>query len=111
MLTLTTLTLRQKNKAETAYGLSARVDRLALMMAGREGGDVMNRKLLRSIMTLFGDTNADLAECLGITEQSVSNKINENGTEFKQGEIVKIKARYRLSPEQVDSIFFGLKVS
>ena len=71
----------------------------------------MNSKLLRSVMVLHGDTNADLAECLGITEQSVSNKINESGTEFKQGEIAKIKARYRLTPEQVDEIFFNLKVS
>ena len=71
----------------------------------------MNSKLLRSVMVLHGDTNADLACCLGITEQSVSNKINESGTEFKQGEIAKIKARYRLTPEQVDEIFFNLKVS
>lgn len=71
----------------------------------------MNSKLLRSVMVLHGDTNADLAWCLGITEQSVSNKINESGTEFKQGEIAKIKARYHLTPEQVDEIFFNQKVS
>ena len=45
----------------------------------------MNSKLLRSIMLLNGDTNASLAKFLGITEQSISNKINENGTEFKIG--------------------------
>lgn len=67
----------------------------------------MNGKLLRSIMVLHGDTNATLAEFLGITEQSVSNKINENGTEFKQGEITKIKARYNLDSDMVDRIFFA----
>lgn len=67
----------------------------------------MNGKLLRSIMVLHGDTNASLAEFLGITEQSVSNKINENGTEFKQGEITKIKARYNLDCDMVDRIFFA----
>lgn len=67
----------------------------------------MNGKLLRSIMTLHGDTNASLAEYLGITEQSVSNKINEKGTEFKQGEITKIKARYNLDCDMVDRIFFA----
>ena len=67
----------------------------------------MNAKLLRSVMALFGDTNASLAEFLGITEQSVSNKINEKGTEFKQGEISKIKARYNLSSDMVDQIFFA----
>ena len=58
-------------------------------------------------MALHGDTNKDLAELLGITEQSVSCKINEKGTEFKQGEIAKIIDKYNLSPEQVDSIFFA----
>ena len=66
----------------------------------------MNSKLLRSLMTLHGDTNATLAKYLGITEQSVCNKINENGTEFKQGEIAKIKERYNLDSDMVDRIFF-----
>lgn len=65
----------------------------------------MNRKLLKSIMALNGDTNASLAEYLGISEQSVSNKINENGTEFKQGEIFKIKLKYNLDSTTVDRIF------
>lgn len=67
----------------------------------------MNAKLLRSVMVLYGDTNATLAEFLGITEQSVSNKINENGTEFKQGEIAKMKARYNLDSDMIDRIFFA----
>lgn len=71
----------------------------------------MNSAMLRSIMVLHGDTNKDLADYLGISEQSVSNKINENGTEFKQGEIAKIKDRYTLTAEQVDVIFFDTKVS
>lgn len=67
----------------------------------------MRKEELRSIMVLHGDTNKDLADVLGITEQSVSNKINENGTEFKQGEIARIKAHYNLTGEQVDRIFFA----
>lgn len=67
----------------------------------------MNKALLRSIMTLFGDTNKDLADYLGISEQSLSNKINENGTEFKQGEMKRIKIRYNLTSDQVDLIFFA----
>ncbi len=66
----------------------------------------MNKAKLKSVMMLHGDKNKDLAILLGITEQSVSSKINENGTEFKQGEIVKIKDRYNLSPVEVDAIFF-----
>ena len=67
----------------------------------------MRKELLRSIMVLHGDTNKDLADYLGITEQSVSNKINENGTEFKQGEIRLIRDRYSLTSDQVDRIFFA----
>lgn len=68
----------------------------------------MNKKLMRSVMALNGDTNATLAAFLGITEQSVSNKINENGTEFKQGEISKIKERYNLDGAMIDRIFFAV---
>ena len=71
----------------------------------------MDKNLLRSIMVRHGDTNASLAAYLGITEQSVSNKINENGTEFKQGEIFKIKSRYGLDGDMVDRIFFAGMVS
>lgn len=67
----------------------------------------MNKELLRSFMVLNGDTNRDLAEFLDISEQSVSNKINENGTEFKQGEIAAIRQRYNLTAEQVTNIFFA----
>lgn len=67
----------------------------------------MNSQMLRSVMVLHGDTNKDLAKLLGKTEQSVSNKINEKGTEFTQGEIAKIKTRYNLTAEQVEAIFFG----
>ncbi len=69
----------------------------------------MRKELLRSIMVLHGDTNKDLADYLGISEQSVSNKINENGTEFKQGEIKRIITRYNLSSDQVDRIFLRSK--
>ena len=67
----------------------------------------MNKTELRVVMLRHGDTNKELAEYLGITERSVSAKINENGTEFKQGEIAKIKERYNLTADQVEAIFFA----
>lgn len=67
----------------------------------------MNKELLRSVMVLNNDTYVSLAIALGISPQSVSNKVNENGTEFTQGEIKFIKNRYNLTPEQVESIFFA----
>ena len=66
----------------------------------------MNKAKLKSVMALHGDTYKDLADALGISEQSVSCKINENGTEFKQGEIAKIATKYNLSPDDVVAIFF-----
>lgn len=67
----------------------------------------MNKNLLKSVMMAHGHLNEDLAKLLGITTASVSAKMNENGTEFKQGEIAKIKDAYNLTPEEVDSIFFS----
>ena len=67
----------------------------------------MNKELLKSVMALFGDTNASLAEYLGISEQSFSNKINEKVTEFRKREICKIKTRYCLDSDMVDRIFFA----
>ncbi len=67
----------------------------------------MNSKLLRSIMVLHNDTNRTLADYLGISEKSVSDKINERGTEFRQNEISAIIKRYSLTNEQVSDIFFN----
>lgn len=67
----------------------------------------MNKALLRSIMVLHGDTNNTLAKYLGISEVSLSNKINEINTEFKQSEIAAIKKRYALDDAQTSLIFFN----
>ena len=67
----------------------------------------MNGSLLKSIMVLNGDTIRTLAQHLDISPQSVSDKINERGTEFRQGEIALIKEKYNLSAEQVEAIFFA----
>lgn len=67
----------------------------------------MNSTLFRSIMVLNNDTNKSLAEFLGISEQTVCNKINENGTEFKLNEIKRIVKKYNLTAEQIKAIFFN----
>ena len=72
-----------------------------------KGSENVNKAKLKSVMALHGDTNKDLAELLEISEQSVSCKINENGTEFKQGEIKKITEKYNLSPDEMTAIFFN----
>lgn len=68
----------------------------------------MNKNLLRSIMVLHEDTNGKLANFLNITQNRLSAKMNEwNDAQFTQVEIKKIKERYNLTAEQVDSIFFN----
>ena len=71
----------------------------------------MNKNLLRSLMALHGDTNKTMGEYLGISEQSVCNKINEKRTEFTREEIASIKRRYDMSADMVDLIFFAEEVS
>lgn len=72
----------------------------------------MNAKLLKSKMVLHDDTNVTLADALGITPQRFSAKLNGwEGAEFTQGEILTIKDRYKLGPDEVDSIFFNVKCS
>lgn len=72
----------------------------------------LNTRLLKSKMVLCGDTNVTLAEALKISPQRLSAKINEwEGAEFTQSEILIIKDRYHLTPEEVDAIFFTTKSS
>ena len=72
----------------------------------------MNKYLLRSVMIANGDNFKQLADYLGITIYTLSKKINEkNNVGFNQREILRIKDRYMLNANQVDSIFFAHKVS
>lgn len=66
----------------------------------------MNKDKFKSIMVLNGDTIKSLAKSLGISEVSLSYKINETKSEFKVGEMSKIRARYSLSSDQIVDIFF-----
>lgn len=68
----------------------------------------MNTNMFKSKMKLHGDTNANLAEAIGLSAQRLSAKINETGgAEFTQGEIQKIKERYNLTNDETDNIFFA----
>ncbi|KFN92403.1 helix-turn-helix transcriptional regulator [Tetragenococcus halophilus] len=72
----------------------------------------MDKQKLKSIMVYNDDTQSDLAEYLGISNQTFSRKINEKGkSEFGSAEIRLIKARYDLKPEEIDQIFFDKLVS
>lgn len=59
-------------------------------------------------MALFEDTVEELAEHLGITRQTLTQKIIGE-SEFKRDEMDKIITRYKLTPEDTHEIFFSRK--
>ena len=68
----------------------------------------MNKKMFKSKMALYGDTNESVARALSITPQRNSAKLNgTGGAEYTQGEIAILKLRWELSPDEVDQIFFA----
>ena len=71
---------------------------------------MINRKLLKSKQSLYGDTDRTLAAALGITPQTFSAKVNGKA-EFTAGEIKIIRDRYNLTDEEVTAIFFVNSVS
>ena len=72
----------------------------------------MNKRKLESVMKLHGDVGSTLARCLGRARSTFSAKINETkGAEFTQKEMMIIKARYNLTPGEMDEIFFNSNVS
>ena len=64
----------------------------------------MDKARFNSVRVLHGDTQGRLAEALGMAQETLSRKLNEQG-EFSQSEIKAIKNRYHLTPEEVDAIF------
>lgn len=70
----------------------------------------MNVNLFKSTMVLHGDTQVSLSKALGISRMTLSNKIHGKN-DFNQAEIVFIKDRYGLNAQEVDAIFFDVKVS
>ena len=65
----------------------------------------MNKKQLKAAMILKGDKQTDLARALGISYQTLSEKMNGK-SDFLAKEIQAIRDRYDLSAEALVSIFF-----
>lgn len=69
---------------------------------------MMNIELFKQTMKEHEDTQAKLAEALGLEPKTVCRKVNETrGASFTVPEMLAIKKRYRLSDEQANAIFFG----
>ena len=70
----------------------------------------MNTNSLRAVIVKNGDTQAKLAEAMGIPVSALSYRINGK-IEFRRNEINFIKNRYHLTAEETDAIFFEDVVS
>lgn len=67
-----------------------------------EGGE--NMRNLSNTVKEFGDTQGELAKILGISETTLSLKINGKA-EFKQTEIRVIADRYSLTADDIKELF------
>lgn len=67
---------------------------------------MVQKNILFSKMALFGDSIETLADYLGITRQTLTQKI-EGKSQFKRNEIQLIAARYKLTPDEVYAIFLA----
>ncbi len=83
-----------------------------------KGGIIMiNKKLLKSKMALYGDRDEDLSRYLGMSVSTFSlkknNKKTKNGNlyQFNNVDIEKIAVRYNLSEKDIMDIFFKELVS
>ena len=65
----------------------------------------MKKNLLLSEMARMELNRNEMAQKLGITTQSLSNKMDSK-TDFKLHELNKIRQILDLSPEKFDAIFF-----
>ena len=65
----------------------------------------MQSKLFRSMMVLNDDTLSTVAEYLGITRQTLAEKL-QGTSEFKQTEIDRLITKWNLTPHEVVQIFF-----
>ena len=70
----------------------------------------MNKQLLKAKIVEHGDTQAQLAAAIGISASNLNDKINGK-VSFRQNEIAAIRNRYSLSAQEVDLIFFSMKLS
>lgn len=66
----------------------------------------MNKNAFKAVMVYHGDTQKAVADVLGISAQTIGDKLN-GMTDFTQSEIQVLAERYKLTPAQVDEIFFG----
>lgn len=66
------------------------------------------KEALLFLIRKHGITQKELADVLGVTYQTLNLKINGH-TEFTRSEILGIKVFFKLTPIQVDYLFFRVE--
>lgn len=66
----------------------------------------MNIALFKYYMAKNSENMSTLAVALGKCKATVSNCVNGNNSEFNRADIQTLKERWKLTPEQVDKVFF-----
>ena len=74
------------------------------------GTRTVNKKMLLSVMALNGDNQSTLAAALDLPHSAISCRL-KGKIDFRVSEIVRIRKRYNLNPQQVFDIFFTDDVS
>ena len=67
----------------------------------------MNSQLLKGLIKMHDGSQSVLADAMGLSLSRLNAKINETSAEVSQNEIIFIRDRYKLSPEQVSDVFLG----
>ena len=68
----------------------------------------MNAALFKYYMAKNRETMSTLATALGKCKVTVSNCVNGNSnSEFNRADIQTLKARWKLTPQDIDAIFFS----
>lgn len=67
----------------------------------------MNKYALKEIVDKNNDNMQNLADYLGIHINTLYEKIKAKKYDFTREQIFKIKEKYALTAEQIDSIFFN----
>ena len=78
----------------------------SVVVSKNETRSYMNQKLLRIKMLNGNDNQSQLAEYLGLSPVTMSQKMTGK-TQFKAEEIAKIVWKYNLTPQETYEIFFG----
>ena len=66
----------------------------------------MDMNMLRYHMGKHGDTQADLAQAIGLQQPALSARMNGH-TDFRKDEMNAIRKRYDLSADEMQAIFFA----